>query len=325
MKTHRIVRVSALLTLLVAAGALGWHFEGGKLRNSTPSTATGPSLVTTAATSTGQLVSAVTALNHPVYWIGPAAKATTYELTQSSNGETFVRYLPKGVAVGSQQAYLSVGTYPMQNAYAVTKALSQKKGSVAVTAPKSAVAFYFSGRPENVFVAYPNSTDQIELFDPASAGSKGLVQSGALSTVSISPAAGEQAVTEAQLRADAQQFGQKIYWLGPEPGMTYAFSRTSDGRVYVRYLPKGVAPGIDQPYLTVGTYPMTNAYAVTKKLAKSKSDLHATAGRVVLSLKNRPNNVYVAFRGTNDQVEIYDPVGSAAHALAAVSQVVAVG
>lgn len=305
-----------------------WHFEGNRIRNNpTQSTAstTQPSVVTTAASSTAKLVSAVSTLSHPVYWIGPAAKPTTYELTQSTNGETFVRYLPQGVAVGSHQAYLSIGTYPMQNAYAVTKALSQKAGSVAVTAPSSGVAFYFSGRPENVFVAYPHSTDQIELFDPAAAGSKGLVQSGALSAISISPAAGEQAVTQAQLLADAHQLGQKIYWLGPEPGMTYALSRTSNGRVYVRYLPRGVAPGVDQPYLTVGTYPMTNAYSVTQKLAKSKTDLRATAGRVVLSLKARPNNVYVAFRGTNDQVEIYDPVGSAAHALAAVGQVVAVG
>ncbi len=169
MKTHRIVRISALLVLFAAVGALGWHFEGGKILNRAPKTVAGPSLVTTAAGSTGQLVSAVKALDHPVYWIGPAVKPTTYELTQDSNGETFVRYLPQGAAVGTRQAYLSIGTYPMQNAFAVTKALAAKAGSVQVEAPKSGVAFYFRSRPENVFLAFPNTSYQIELFDPASA------------------------------------------------------------------------------------------------------------------------------------------------------------
>jgi hypothetical protein len=321
MKTHRIVRISALVVLFAAVAVLGWHFEGGKIGNRTHNSAAGPSLVTTAARSTGQLVSAVTALDHPVYWVGPAVKPTTYELTEDSNGETFVRYLPQGAPVGSRQAFLSIGTYPMQNAFQVTKALAMKTGSIEVVAPKSAVAFYYRSRPENVFMAYPNSAYQIELFDPSAPGSKALVEAGTVESISAAASNGEQAVTPAQLRALSKQLGKAIYWLGPKPGLTYAFSRTADGRMYVRYLPKGVAPGIDQPYLTVGTYPMKDAYGVTRKLAKSSKDLRMSGNRVVLGLKNRPHNVYVAFRGTSYQIEIYDPTGSAAHTLAAASLV----
>lgn len=138
MKTHRIVRLSLLVSLVAVAGILAWHFEGNRIGNSSHNAATGQqqaSLVTSAAVSTGQLVTAVSALDHSVYWIGPAAKPTTYELTESSNGQTFVRYLPQGVAVGTKQAYLSIGTYPMQNAFQVTKALALKVGRRTGNAP----------------------------------------------------------------------------------------------------------------------------------------------------------------------------------------------
>jgi hypothetical protein len=38
-----------------------------------------------------------------------------------------------------------------------------------------------------------------------------------------------------------------VYWAGPRPSYTYELTRTSDGRIFVRYLPTGVAPTLVEP------------------------------------------------------------------------------
>ena len=52
----------------------------------------------------------------PVYWLGPMA-ARKLELTSTSAG-TFVRYLPLSASIGDSSRAITVGTYPMLNAYA---------------------------------------------------------------------------------------------------------------------------------------------------------------------------------------------------------------
>ena len=102
--------------------------------------------------------------------------------------------------------------------------------------------------------------------------------------------------------------GIPIYWLGQKPGFTYELTKTTD-RVYIRYLPAGVKVGSGDPYLTVGTYPVKNAFAVTSRLA-ARSDsvrIGIGAGAVAFYSRKTPTNVYVAFRGSNHQIEVYDP------------------
>src|SRR5690242_18251651 len=46
--------------------------------------------------------------------------------------------------------------------------------------------------------------------------------------------------------------GHPVYWAGPKHGYRYELTHTTDGRIYIRYLPAGVAPGAASPdYLTV--------------------------------------------------------------------------
>jgi len=76
----------------------------------------------------------------------------------------------------------------------------------------------------------------------------------------------------------------------------------------VRYLPAGVKVGAGQPYLTVATYPLQGAYATTLAAADE-------AGAVKVPVKDgvafytgtRPTSVYVAFKGTDEQIEVFDP------------------
>ena len=65
--------------------------------------------------------------------------------------------------------------------------------------------------------------------------------------------------------------GIPIYWAGKRAGVTYELTKTADNRVFIRYLPAGVPIGSSKPYLTIGTYPLSNAFIVTRRLAASSS------------------------------------------------------
>ena len=75
------------------------------------------------------------------------------------------------------------------------------------------------------------------------------------------------AVTRNDLRRLAASLRHPIFWLGPKAGYTYELTQTPNGRVYVRYLPHGVALGASTPYLTVATYPFTGAFTAVSKQA----------------------------------------------------------
>ena len=100
-------------------------------------------------------------------------------------------------------------------------------------------------------------------------------------------AAGAVAVSPADLSALAATLGHPLYWLGRKPGITYELRRTGAGAVFVRYLPSGVAPGANRPYLTVATYPFPGSYRAIKKRAAAKGAVTATlASRGLAVLAN---------------------------------------
>jgi len=324
MSTYPIARLSVLLGLAVVAAGAALYFASTGVRNffhsSHASVATVKTL-STKAVSAAQLASTGRKLNQPIYWVGASNTATTYELTQNSKHQVFVRYLPLGVKVGSSNSYLAIGTYPMKNAFAVTRALAAKAGSVRLTAPGPSIALYLRSRPQNIYVAFPGSSYQIEIFDPSASHARQIIRSGLITDASAKTVSGTRAITAPALASYSKQLGQPIYWLGPKKNTTYELSRTANGRIYVRYLPTGTALGTRTPFLTVGTYPMANAYAVTRKLGAGSAKLAAPASSVAFSFKQKPTSVYLAFAGVNYQVELYDPTATAAHPIAVAAKV----
>ena len=129
------------------------------------------------AASVGDLKALAKSLKHPVYWAG-AKSGNTYELTQTSTGQIFVRYLPKGVAVGSSTPYLTVATYPFQGAYAAILALTRQKGAHKLTLKGGGIGLVDSEDPKSIHIAYPSVNYQIEVFDPSPAAARKLVTSG---------------------------------------------------------------------------------------------------------------------------------------------------
>jgi hypothetical protein len=272
------------------------------------------------AASPDRLGTVAERLGRPVYWAGPQG-GVTYELTETRDGRVFVRYLPNGVAVGAPEAdYLTVATYPQRDAVATLRATARRQGVAVVETPGGGFAFQDVNRAESAYLAFPGVDVQIEIFDKRPGRALRLASSGQIAGISgprpadVAP----RAATAAELRALPGELGHPVYWAGPEAQGTYELTRTSDGRVYVRYLPEGVGIDADDPdYLTVGTYPQRDASAALRRAAAdSGARTFAVANGGVAYVDERyPDSVYVAFPGADVQVEVYEPQGDGARAL----------
>jgi hypothetical protein len=173
------VKRLAAIAVLIACAAAGC---GGKKATTTVS-ATGQSQNAKEA-SPDELRSLSTELGHPLYWVGEES-GHIYELTQLKNGQIFIRYLPHGVPIGSPEAaYTIVGTYPVPNAYDVLKKLAKKPGELSFAAPHKGLAVFDASRPTSVYLAYPGSNLQIEVFDPSAQHARNLIMTGHLVPVS---------------------------------------------------------------------------------------------------------------------------------------------
>ncbi len=268
---------------------------------------------TVAAVSEQGLRALADALGGPMYWLGPQSGAS-YELTQTASGGVFVRYLPPGVAVGSADPYPFVATFSVRDAFAVTTAEANKPGSVKIPVAGGEVAFYSRTTPENIYLAFPNSDHQIEVYDPNPARGRRLVSKDRVVPVSLTaPGAINGSVvtpaTEARIRRLPAELDHVVYWLGPQSGVSYELTQTESGRVFVRYLPPGVEVGSSKPHPFVATFPVEDAFAVTTAEANKPGSVKIPVGRggVAFYSSATPENIYLAFPDSNYQIEVFDP------------------
>ena len=209
---------------------------------------------------------------------------------------------------------------PRRNAFATLKSTAKKQGVPTTKLRGGGLAFTDKTHPTSVYLAYPGSDYQIEVYDPSPARARRLVVSGRVVPLGIATAghAGAKAASAAQIKALASQVGHPIYWAGTEANSTKELTQTSDGRIYIRYLPAGVKVGDQRPdYLTVGTYPQADAMATLEKsAAKTHAETIKLSGGGLASIdKNKPTSVYVAYPDLDLQIEVYDPSPSRAREL----------
>jgi hypothetical protein len=99
-----------------------------------------------------------------VYWAGPVP-GFKLEVTKTSSGNVFVRYLPSDVPIGDMKpAYTTIGTYPRKHAYGAVLKAARGAGQVKKNATGGGVAVYNKKRKGNVYLAYRHSTYLIEIF-----------------------------------------------------------------------------------------------------------------------------------------------------------------
>jgi hypothetical protein len=172
------VRIGAVVAIAALAALVIWLLVrgGGGDSNTTSSPSATP--IAPKAATPNEIRDLSVEVGRPIYWLGPRDN-TVYELQRTSQDRIYVRYLPPTANVGTKQAtYALVGTYPVPKAYDVLKGLAKNSGETSFTAPKGGIAVYSNSRPTNVYLAYPGSDEQIEVYDPTPGNARTLVSSG---------------------------------------------------------------------------------------------------------------------------------------------------
>jgi hypothetical protein len=119
----------------------------------------------------------------PVYWAGPAG-AETFEWTKLSDGRIYIRYLTGGAEVEDPRPrFLTVGTYAVGNGVAAINKAAKSPGTRTLRVEGGGTALVNRNSPTSVYLAYPDSKYQIEVFDPNPTRALRLVTSGRIQPV----------------------------------------------------------------------------------------------------------------------------------------------
>jgi hypothetical protein len=188
------VRIGAVLALALAAGFVAWlvihrsnNSATGITSTSTTSTSKSSTQTTTQAQAIGPiavsrsgLANLARSLHRPIYWAGPRP-GFNYEVTQTTTGKMYVRYLPPGVQVGDKRArFLIIATYPFSGAL---PALEKVAANRAISLPAGGIAFVDPSYPKSVHMAFPGVDYQVEVFDPLPRISRRIAVSGNVRTI----------------------------------------------------------------------------------------------------------------------------------------------
>jgi len=167
--------VAVLLIALVSFGAL-LTVRGHEGKT------TLPPVGSPAAVSESQLKSLASESSQPIYWAGP--KHGTYELTRTTDGRTYIRYLPSADKVGDRTPnYLTVGTYPTKQAFSALRRAAARDGAVSANVDHGGLLVFNNSAPKSVYFSYPKSGYQVEVYDPSPLQARGLVLSGSVKPI----------------------------------------------------------------------------------------------------------------------------------------------
>jgi hypothetical protein len=117
----------------------------------------------------------------PIYWAG-SLPATRLELRTTRIG-TYVRYLPAGMAAGSDELAPTVATYPLRNAYetAVDRGKSPQMSSRSLDG--GGIAVWRGARALSVYIAFRGDPYLVEVYAPEAGEARRLALSGRIAAV----------------------------------------------------------------------------------------------------------------------------------------------
>jgi hypothetical protein len=150
-------------------------------------------------------------------------------------------------------------------------------------------------------------------------------KSGPKGNGNITTAIGPKAYTVSQLRDQSARLASLLYWAGPKKNNRYEFTRTTNGRLYVRYLPKGVGNNQKKgQLLIVATYPWAHPLAALKEASKN-----GTTGKggayIIRARPGDQKSVLVAWPQGTVEVEVFSPIPGKAQQIAASGALTTVG
>ena len=153
------------------------------LRGHSAGKTTLPPVGTPAGVSESQLKALASQSNHPIYWAGPTHG--TYELTRTSDGRIYIRYLPSSDKVGDRTPnYLTVGTYPTKQAFSAIQRAAARQGGVSARIDNGGLLVFNNNTPKSVYFSYPKSGYQVEVYDPSPLQARALVLGGSIKPIS---------------------------------------------------------------------------------------------------------------------------------------------
>lgn len=161
MKTP--IRIFAVLGGLIAAALIVWVAldSGDSKGDESGSAQAGAAEIVSVAS----LREAAAAQHTPIYWAGLTAD-TELELSQPAADRTYVRYLPSGVEAGDPRPFLTVGSYRFENPTGALHSRGKQPGGVLASAPGGGVVYFDQTEPKSVYLAYPNTEVEVEVFAP---------------------------------------------------------------------------------------------------------------------------------------------------------------
>jgi hypothetical protein len=112
----------------------------------------------------------------PIYWAGERDD-THIEATVTPEGGVYVRYLPDTVTAGSDDLYLTVGTYESVDGYDALAAANADEADV-VLAESGAIITTFTSAPDSTYFAFPKTSFQVEVFSPESGQARSMTETG---------------------------------------------------------------------------------------------------------------------------------------------------
>jgi hypothetical protein len=180
------IAVIVVAILLISSGGDDNKGDSSTAASSTTTTSSGGSSQPTKPieATVDRLLELSSVVGHPVYWAG-ARPGKKYELTIDNDQNIFIRYLDPGVPIGSKDvSSLTVGTYPVQDAVAALQHEADKPGARTASAPGGGFVLTSADAPQSVYLAYPDSNYQIEVYDPDPQRALSLATSGAIVPIS---------------------------------------------------------------------------------------------------------------------------------------------
>ncbi len=118
----------------------------------------------------------------PIYWAGEQEGAEL-ELSRPDKNRTYVRYLTGDAEAGDERAnFLTVSTYAQPNAAASLRRQAKRSEGALSRGPGGATVYYGRGS-RSIYLAYPGSPVEVEVFDPIFKRALSLVESGQIVAV----------------------------------------------------------------------------------------------------------------------------------------------
>lgn len=174
-----MIRCAAGVTTVLAVALLAGCGGSGSGKGPTQSTSPGAARIV----STGSLRETASEAATPIYWAGEQAE-TELELSRPDKDRTYVRYLTGGAEAGDKKAdFLTVGTYAQPNAAASLRRQAKRAGGTISQAPGDATVYFDRAGSQSVYLAYPGTQVEVEVFDPSFKRALQLVESGQIVAV----------------------------------------------------------------------------------------------------------------------------------------------